>query len=82
MMVGQRRTHHVCASGSIVGMRCVCPPGCTDQRVGDQGTCAPGCEPCRETAWQRVRDVEADLANILADQTPDTAPVDLFGDDQ
>lgn len=29
------------------GLTCTCPPGCTDRRWGDAGTCARSREPCR-----------------------------------
>ena len=31
----------------LYGLVCTCPPGCTDRRWGDAGTCARSCEPCR-----------------------------------
>lgn len=47
MLCGQRNRHHMCDPATIVARRCTCPPGCTGRHVGDGGTCAPGCEPCR-----------------------------------
>jgi len=29
------------------GLTCTCPPGCTERRWGDAGTCARSYEPCR-----------------------------------
>lgn len=31
----------------FAGLTCTCPPGCTERRWGDAGTCARSCEPCR-----------------------------------
>ncbi len=38
----------------LVGMRCVCPPGCTTGDVWGDGPrdCDVGCEPCRLMAGQ------------------------------
>lgn len=30
------------------GLTYTCPPGCTERRWGDAGTCARNCVPCRE----------------------------------
>lgn len=48
MVVGQKRRHHACDAESIVGERCLCRPGCTDELVGDgEVSCDPSCVPCR-----------------------------------
>lgn len=60
MLLGQRRRHHVCDDSSLVGRRCVCPPGCTDRTVGDAGTCAAGCEPCTTHTGQLRSKIWAD----------------------
>lgn len=53
MLFSWRKTHYGCEPASIVGKPCVCPPGCTDQIVGDAGTCKPECVPCRIMAGKR-----------------------------
>lgn len=41
--------HEVCDDGSLVGLRCTCPPECTETRVGDGARdCDPGCRVCSD----------------------------------
>lgn len=48
MVMGQRDRHHICDLTSMVGERCVCRPGCTDELVGDGAVgCDETCVPCR-----------------------------------
>jgi hypothetical protein len=48
MVVGQKKRHHACDAESMVGERCTCRPGCTDQLVGDGPIdCDAACVPCK-----------------------------------
>lgn len=41
------------------GMRCICPPGCTDEVWGDNEACVSDCEPCtlmRGTVYTSPKD--------------------------
>lgn len=40
------RSHASCEPGSLAGMHCICPTGCTDRVWGDGGNCSPSCQPC------------------------------------
>lgn len=43
----KRTKHYACDPDVMIGKRCSCAPGCTDQVVGDAGRCDPQCEVCR-----------------------------------
>jgi hypothetical protein len=55
LVVTGGRRHHTCQPGSLAGLACHCPRGCTDLVWGDGGSCAPGCKPCRIMRGQVYR---------------------------